>query len=92
MLELVFQVIAVVAAALAAWLWLQSTRVPVPSSLGVSTFQDSNALAGDNDEKRWAREISEKNRRAAIATAVSVGSQGLAILSSLMAANEIMLQ
>lgn len=82
MLELTFQIIAVIAATLAAWLWYKSTKVPVPISLGVPIIPPDDALSRDNPEKRWARETSEKNRRAALATAVSVGAQGLAVAVS----------
>lgn len=84
MLELIFQIIAVASAAVAAWLWLESTKVPVPKSLGVATFARSDDPFGENSEKRWANDISKRNRRAAIATAVSVGAQGLAILTSIL--------
>lgn len=83
MFELIFQGIAVIAAAVAAWLWLQSTKVAVPNTLGVARWASSDALSEENEEKRWANEISEKNRRAALATAVSVAAQGAAVLISI---------
>ena len=82
-LELFFQAIAVVAAFIASWLWLQSTKIPVPKALGVARWVDENDPYAENDEKRWANAVSEKNRRAAMATAVSVSAQGAALVSSI---------
>lgn len=84
MLELAFQIAAVCSAFLAAWLWYLSTKVPIPKTLGVGGWVEDDALERDNDEKRWARETGEKNRRAALVTAFSVGAQGAAILAGML--------
>ncbi|WP_439559836.1 hypothetical protein [Roseinatronobacter sp.] len=84
MLEIIFQSFAVLAAFVAAWLWYQSTKVPIPKTLGVGGWVEDDALERDNAEKRWARETGEKNRRAALVTAFSVGAQGAAILANML--------
>ena len=84
MLEFGFQVTSVIAAGVAAWLWFQSTKIATPTSLGVSTIVDDIEPYADNSIKRWANQISEKNRHAAFATALSVAAQGMATLSSIV--------
>jgi hypothetical protein len=86
MFELIFQIIALIFAVIAAWLWYGSTKIPVPQSFGVATIASGEDPFGDNQEKQWANRVSEQNRRAALATAISVGAQGAAILASLIAA------
>jgi hypothetical protein len=81
---LFFQIIAVVFALIAALLWYMSTKIATPPSLGVSIIAGDDDTYGDNAVKQWASKVSEKNRCAALATAVSVGAQGLATLVSLL--------
>lgn len=83
LLELLFQAIAIIAAFVAAWLWYRSTQVLVPGSLGVVTVDMDYEHGDETPEKRWANEVSEKNRRAALATAVSVAAQGVALIISM---------
>ena len=58
MIELLFQIIAVVFALIAAWLWYKSTKIAIPKSLGVSTMASSDDPFGDNPVKEWARKVS----------------------------------
>ena len=80
-LTILFQLVAILSAGVAALYWWKSARVPVPKELGFALWGDSDDSFAASPEKTWATMTSKANAKGAIAAAVSFAAQfgGMAI-------------